>query len=85
MDPDIIRMQEVLVILEQGYEVPERDNAPSPFTGTVVRAPGISLSVLTRRLCIFKSNHPTALLRSCHDTLYNPEILEEKNTESLVL
>jgi hypothetical protein len=85
MDLDIIRMQEVFVILDQEYEVPERDNAPSPFTGTVVRAPGISLSVLTQRLCIFKSNRPTALLRSCHDTLYNPEILEEKNAESLVL
>jgi hypothetical protein len=82
MDPDIIRMREALVILDQIYDVVESNSATSPFSGTAVQAPGISLSVLTQRLCKFKSYHPPALSRSCHDTLYKPEIPEEKNAES---
>jgi hypothetical protein len=39
MDPDIIRMREALVILDQNYDVPQSNSATSPFTGTVVRTP----------------------------------------------
>jgi len=44
MDPDVIRMHEALVILDQKYDVPESNSATSPFTGTVAWAPSISLS-----------------------------------------